>query len=48
MQSEPDPEEKEETPEQLQQKDEKIITDSLYNAVIKSQYDLENNGTFNC
>ena len=45
--SEPDPEEKEQTPELQQQTEEKIITDSLYNAVIKSQYDLENNGQFN-
>ena len=35
--SEPDPEEKDESmQENLQMKDEKIITDSLYNAVIKS------------
>lgn len=46
--SEPDPEEKEDNQHELENiREEKIITDALYNAVIKSQYDLENNGVFN-
>ena len=41
--SEPDPEEKDGTP----MVDEKIITDALYNSVIKCQYEEENNAVFN-
>jgi serine/threonine protein phosphatase PrpC len=45
---EPDPEEQEDLHEQMEQtKDEKIITDSLYNALIGQQFELEQNGEFN-
>lgn len=46
--SEPDPEEKDENHfDVLNQRQEKIITDSLYNCMIKQQTDLETNGQFN-
>ena len=48
IKAEPEPEEKDETYyEILQQREEKIITDALYNSVIKSQYEQETNSVFN-
>ena len=46
--SEPDPEEKDEVhQEQAQAKEETLVSDALYNSIIKSQMDLEQNGQFN-
>jgi hypothetical protein len=46
--NEPDPEEKDENhQEALQEQEEKIITDALYNSVIKCQYHIETQGVFN-
>jgi len=45
---EPDPEEKDEAYyEQINQQEEKIITDALYNSVIKAQFEQEINKVFN-
>lgn len=46
--NEPDPEEKDENfQESIIEQEEKVITDALYNSVIKCQYHIETNGVFN-
>ena len=47
VRSEPDPEEKDDNQESATETEDKIITDALYNSVIKCQYHVEANSVFN-
>lgn len=47
MIKEPDPEEQEEALQEPEIKDEKAITESIYNGIIQQQFELEQNNQFN-
>ena len=48
IQGEPDPEEKDDNQAEIHQThEEKLLSDALYNSVLKAQYQLETNGVFN-